>query len=190
MHRRLRTGIVVLILCGLIRDVPLQAVTACEPAAAPASGSASQDPETRADLLRYFDWLLTGSNEQRTAQYERVRAQLADPADPRAQLVMALLLSLPDTSFTDYQRAHALVADFIAMQGDGNPADAGLARLLRVLFEELEKKDNEIARLGTQLEQLKQIEKDLTHTEQSVNVTAPTPATLGDERKAKDSDRR
>jgi hypothetical protein len=187
MHRLLRIGVVVLILLGWSRSALLHAAAPGDPLAAPASASVSQDTEPHADLLRYFHWLLTASNEQRTAQYQRVRAQLADPANPRAQLVMALLLSLPDTSFTDYQRAHALVADFIAMQGDDNPGDAGLARLLQVLFEELEKKDNEIARLGTQLEQLKQIEKDLTHTEQSVNVPAPTPATSGDERKAKDS---
>ncbi|MGA7978742.1 MAG: hypothetical protein WCA32_00775 [Chromatiaceae bacterium] len=130
---------------------------------------------------------MSASAEQTTAQYERVRAQMAESPTARGKLVMALLLCLPDTAFVNFQRARALVAQYLDAAPGQDREDLGLAQLLHVLLAEVQRKDEEIERLGTQLQQLKEIEKDITHTEQSVNVPAPTPTPPADERKETDT---
>jgi hypothetical protein len=141
------------------------------------------DAAARNDLLDYFNWLLQTSAAQRKAQYDLVRAQVADHPTPRAKLVLALLLCVPDTPFVDYPRARTLVSDFISSRRGQDKDDIGLAQLLRVLLAEVDKSKTELERLGTKLQQLQEIEKDISHTEQSVNVPAPSPAPVEHERK-------
>ncbi|MEJ2386546.1 MAG: hypothetical protein P8Y27_04310 [Chromatiaceae bacterium] len=143
----------------------------------------SVDAAARTDLLGYFNWLLQTSAAQRKAQYDLVRAQVADQPTPRAKLVLALLLCVPETPFVDYPRARTLVSDFISSQRGQDKDDIGLAQLLRVLLAEVDKSKTELERLGTKLQQLQEIEKDISHTEQSVNVPAPSPAPVEHERK-------
>jgi hypothetical protein len=128
---------------------------------------------------------MSASAQQRLAQYDRIRDQLVESPSARGKLVMAILLCLPDTPFVDFKRARTLVSDFLRSGSEHSAEDLGLAELMRVLLAENERKQNELGRLGTQIEQLKEIEKDITHTEQSVNV--PTPPPTEDERKEKDT---
>jgi hypothetical protein len=141
------------------------------PFCAPPTGESG----ARGNLLGYFNWLLQSSAAQRKAQYDLVRGQVAQHPSPRAKLVLALLLCVPDTPFVDYPRARTLVSDFINSQNGQDKDDIGLAQLLRVLLAEVDRNKTELDRLGAKLQQLQEIEKDITHTEQSVNVPAPAP---------------
>jgi hypothetical protein len=80
---------------------------------------------------------------------------------------LALTLIVPDTPFTDYKRARTLLEEYLQDAHKDNREDRSLALLMLAPLDE-------IARLEEQLDQLKAIEKDITDTEQSVNV--PTPA--------------
>jgi hypothetical protein len=133
------------------------------------------DSGARGNLLGYFNWLLQSSAAQRRAQYDLVRAQVVDHPTPRGKLMLALLLCVPDTPFVDYPRARTLVSAFIDSQRGQDKEDVGLAQLLRVLLAEVDRNKTELDRLGAKLQQLQEIEKDITHTEQSVNVPAPAP---------------
>jgi hypothetical protein len=75
---------------------------------------------------------------------------------------------VPDTPFTDYKRAKTLLGEYLQDADNDNQEDRSFALLMLAPLDE-------IARLEEQLYQLKAIEKDITDTEQSVNVPTPTP---------------
>jgi hypothetical protein len=181
MHRWLAIR-VLLVGCGCLIGCALPGASASAEAR-PFCAPPTVDAGARGNLLGYFNWLLQTSAAQRKAQYDLVRAQVADHPTPRGKLVLALLLCVPDTPFVDYPRARTLVSDFISSHRGQDQEDAGLAQLLRVLLAEVDRNKTELERLGTKLQQLQEIEKDITHTEQSVNVPAPTPAPVEHERK-------
>jgi len=145
-------------------------------------------PEGRASLLRYFGWLQTTSDEERTSQYKRVRS-IASGGTPRAKLALALMLTLPNRPPADYERAKLLLEEFMTSTDEKDPEDLGLATLLLSLLNEVERLDAETDRLEAQLEQLQVIEENITDTEQSVNIPAPTPAP-NDELKEENTSRR
>lgn len=158
--------------------------------------------QTPPDLIEYYGWLRSASEHKKLEQLYLVESRLAQNASARHKLMLALILSLPDTTFVDYTRARRLLYDYARTSEYQSEEDRNLAQLVRDLLDELEwvnassgrskqstlamRKENaalqsqvnelsdEIARLQAQFEQLKQIEHTITETQRSVNI--PTPA--------------
>lgn len=141
---------------------------------APPSGSGvtcyaqSSSSGAHVSLLQYYGWLRSATIDETTKQYGCARFS-AEKGAPRAKLVLALLLTLPDTPFADHKRAKVLLDAFMSTANEQDAEDQSLAVLMLALLDE-------VTRLEAQLEQLKSIEQDITETEQSVNVPAPAPA--------------
>jgi hypothetical protein len=117
-------------------------------------------------LIEYFGWLRSASGKEKAKQ-NNCADSVGKNGKPRGKLVLALTLIMPDTPFADFARAKTLLSEYLRDADKEKPEDRGLAVLMLTLLDE-------IARLKEQLDQLKAIEKDITETEQSVNV--PTPA--------------
>ncbi len=160
--------------------------------------------QTPPNLVEYYGWLRSTSEHKKLEQLYLVESRLAQNASARHKLMLALILSLPDTTFVDYTRARRLLYDYARTSEYQSEEDRNLAQLVRDLLDELEwvnassgrskqstlamQKENaalqsrvneltdEIARLQTQFEQLKQIEHSITETQRSVNIPAPAPA--------------
>jgi hypothetical protein len=117
-------------------------------------------------LIEYFGWLRSVSDKEKAKQ-KNCADSVAKNGKPRGKLVLALTLIMPDSPFADFARAKTLLGEYLRDADEKMLEDRGLAVLMLALLDE-------IARLEEQLDQLKAIEKDITETEQSVNV--PTPA--------------
>ena len=134
------------------------------------SGSCSewlQGAKGHANFLEYFEWLRSASGEEKAKQHNCAASSRAQDGNPRGKLLLALTLIMPDTPFADYARAKVLLGEYLRDAGKEEQENRSLGVLMLALLDE-------IARLEGQLDQLKAIEKDITETEQSVNV--PTPA--------------
>jgi len=137
----------------------------------PASaGLCNEGLEGGVSLLKYYEWLRAASADKQTKQY-RCANSFAAHGKPHQKLVLAMTLIVPDAPFADFARAKVLLTEYLQNADEEKPEDRVLASLMLTLLDE-------VARLQEQLEQLKAIEKDITQTEQSVNVPAPTPAPL------------
>ncbi len=122
-----------------------------------------------ASLLQYYGWLRSASADDQAAQYQCASSAAAANVKLRGKLILALTLILPEASFADFERAKELLDDYLENADNEKAEDRGLALLLLALLEK-------VARLQGQLDQLQEIEKDITETEQSVNVPTPAPA--------------
>lgn len=120
-------------------------------------------------LLRYYEWLRSASDEKRRDEYECAYS-IAGEGLPDGKLLLALVLTIPDAPYTDFSHAKALLDAYLDSSGNEESENRDLARILLALLDEIE-------RLEKQLEQLKEIENDITDTEKSVNVPSrePTP---------------
>ena len=123
--------------------------------------------QEHASLLQYYEWLRSASGETQVAQYECLNST-AKKGVHQGKLVLALTLIVPDTPFADLERAKVLLGDYLHNADKEEPEERGLAALILALLDE-------VTRTEEKLEQLKEIEKDITETEQSVNVPMPTP---------------
>ena len=121
-----------------------------------------------ASLLQYYGWLPSASAADQAAQYQCADSAAAN-AKLRGKLILALTLILPEASFADFERAKELLDDYLKNADNEQAEDRSLALLLLALLEK-------VARLQEQLDQLQEIEEDITETEQSVNVPTPAPA--------------
>ncbi len=159
--------------------------------------------QTPPSLLAYYGWLRSATEHKQLEQFYLVEWRVAQGGSARHKLMLALILSLPDTPFVDYTRARRLLYEYSRDLEFQNEEDRDLAQLVRDLLDELEwvnassgrnkqstiamKDENtalqskvgelnaEVARLEAQLEQLKQIEQTITETQRSVNIPAPAP---------------
>lgn len=135
--------------------------------------------EQGANLLRYYTWLHSAPIDEKKEQYLCVSSSLVE-GNARAKLVLALILVTSDTPFKDFARAKVLLGEYLQHSEKEEPEDRSLASLLLTLLDE-------VARLEEQLEQLKAIERDITKTEQSVNVPTPAPAEKPENEREKDN---
>jgi hypothetical protein len=127
----------------------------------------SKSSKESVNLIEFYGWLRSASSEELARQHN-CADDLAKKEVSRGKIVLALTLIVPDTPFTDYKRARTLLEEYLQDAPKDNREDRSLALLMLAPLDE-------IARLEEQLDQLKAIEKDITDTEQSVNVPTPTP---------------
>ena len=137
---------------------PLELTSSCQ--------QVSQNIKEDVNFIEFYGWLRSASSEELARQYNYANA-LAKKGVSRGKIVLALTLIVPDTPFTNYKRARTLLEEYLQDAYKDNRKDRSLALLVLAPLDE-------IARLEEQLDQLKAVEKDITDTEQSVNV--PTPA--------------
>jgi len=128
---------------------------------------AVQNSTENGSLLEYFGRLQAASGGEQARQHFRT-ASAAKCGKSRGKLMLALTLIIPETPFADFARAKKLLEEYLHDAENEESDDKNLAMLMVLLLDE-------ITRLDEQLDQLKAIEKDITETEQSVNVPTPAP---------------
>ncbi len=82
------------------------------------------------ELLQYYDFARKLSASELTKEYEKARQNLAQSKVDGNKLRLALLLTLPNTSFKDNATAQTLVNDILKDNKASNPGLHALANLL------------------------------------------------------------
>jgi len=150
------------------------------------------DVQTRpVNMLTYYHWLQQSTEKELKHEYERIEVERSVDMSRRNQLMLALLLSLPNRPLRDDDRAKILVDGFLDEQATGDDADKEFALFFRDLLkereryekkmdilqrhvkdyalmkEELEKEREMREKLENQMKQLKDFEQNLIEREHS-----------------------
>jgi hypothetical protein len=143
------------------------------------------------NMLAYYHWLQQSTAKELKHEYERIEVERSVDMSRQNQLMLALLLSLPDRPLRDDYRATTLVEGFLDEQATGDDSDEAFALFLRDLLkereryeqkmdklerhvkdyalmkEELEKEREMREKLENQMKQLKDFEQNLIEREHS-----------------------
>lgn len=143
------------------------------------------------NMLAYYHWLQKSTEKELQYEYQRIEGERSVDLSRRNQLMLALLLSLPDKPLRDDHRAKVLVEGFLDEQATGDDTDKAFALFLHDLLKEreryeqkmdnlqrhvkdyavmegeLEKEREMREKLENQLKQLKDFEQNLIEREHS-----------------------
>lgn len=133
-----------------------------------------QEPDNLGELMRYYSWLQTQSNEVLTEEYQYANNHYRDSIDIQQRFKLAILLLLPNTEFYDIHGALDLIEN-LPNQNKITPATIGFKDILVLLLEQqqtanikirylsakLRTTEVEVKTLQEKIEAIKNIEKNM-----------------------------